>query len=67
MQNQGYFCDGTCWNAIPEVLAQKATNRNGVLEPFVPVISIANTPSCQQNFVSLCVLEPFFFIRKSTV
>jgi hypothetical protein len=30
--NQGYFCDGTHWNAISKFLSQKDTNRNGVPE-----------------------------------
>jgi hypothetical protein len=25
---RGYFCDGTCWNAVPEALSQKDTSRN---------------------------------------
>jgi hypothetical protein len=32
--SQGYFCDGTHWNAIPEVLSQKDPSQNGVLELF---------------------------------
>jgi hypothetical protein len=36
---QGYFCDGTYWNAIPEDFSQKDASRNGILElPFLSSI-----------------------------
>jgi hypothetical protein len=38
---QGYFCDGTRRNAVPEALSQKDASRNDVPEPFFfPVIDI---------------------------
>jgi hypothetical protein len=38
---QGYFCDGTCHNAVSVLLSQDA-NQNGVPEPFFPGTGIAN-------------------------
>jgi hypothetical protein len=38
---QGYFCDGTRRNAVPEALSQKDASRNGVPERFFfPVFDI---------------------------
>jgi hypothetical protein len=31
---EGYFCDGTSWNAVLEVLSQNDASRNSVPEPF---------------------------------
>jgi hypothetical protein len=55
---RGYFCDGTCQNAVPGVLSQKDASWNGALEPFFPGIGITNTP-LQPNF-GLCILKPIF-------
>jgi hypothetical protein len=30
--NQGYFCDGTHWNTVPEALSQKDASQNSVPE-----------------------------------
>jgi hypothetical protein len=44
---QGYFCDRTRLNAVPEALSQKDTSRNGVPELFFPAIGITRLgPSC---------------------
>jgi hypothetical protein len=56
---QWYFCDETCWNAIPEVLSQENTNCNSVPEPFFSGIGITDTTTLRPNFGSLCVPEPF--------
>jgi hypothetical protein len=40
---QWYFCDETCWNAIPEVLSEKGTSWNGIPEPQFSGIDITNT------------------------
>jgi hypothetical protein len=39
---QGYFCEGTCQNTIPEVLLQKDARWDTVLELF-PGIDTTNT------------------------
>jgi hypothetical protein len=54
---QGYICDGTCQNAILEVLSQDTT-QNGIQEPFLG-IGVTN-PSPTKFLVTLCVLEPYF-------
>jgi hypothetical protein len=60
--NQGYFCDETHWNAVPEVLSQKGASWNGVPEPLFPGISITNTsPSPAKFWVTLYIPEPIFF------
>jgi hypothetical protein len=61
--NQGYFCDGTRLNAVPEVLSQKDATRNDVSEPSLPGIYIAK-PHLRSNFGSLCVPELSFFFFK---
>jgi hypothetical protein len=33
-KHQGYFCDGTRRNAVPEALSQKDASWNGVPDPF---------------------------------
>jgi hypothetical protein len=33
-ENKGYFCDGTCWNAVPKALSQNDASQNDVPEPF---------------------------------
>jgi hypothetical protein len=52
--NQGYFCDGTHWNAIPEAFSQTDANWNGVSEPFFPGIGGTNTcPSPTKFWVTM--------------
>jgi hypothetical protein len=34
--NRGYFCDGTCQNAVPKVLSRKDASWNDITEPFPP-------------------------------
>jgi hypothetical protein len=58
---QGYFSDGMCQNAIPEVLSQKDTSRNGMLELFFPSIDITNTsPSSTEFWVTMYSGHTFF-------
>jgi hypothetical protein len=57
--NQGYFCDGTRLNAVPEVLSQEDVTRNDVSEPSLLGIDISK-PHLRPNFGSLCVPELFF-------
>jgi hypothetical protein len=64
---QGYFCDGTCQNAISEVLSKKDASQNGIPEPFFPGIDIINTsPSPIKFWVTLYIPKPIFF-RKIAV
>jgi len=37
---QGYVCNGTRWNAVPEVISQKDASRNGVPEHFFFLASV---------------------------
>jgi hypothetical protein len=41
---RGYFFDGKRRDAVPEVLYQMDSNRNGVLAPFLPVIGLTHIP-----------------------
>jgi hypothetical protein len=47
---QRYFCDGTHWDAVQEVLSQKDSSRNAVVEPFFPGINITNTFTSANKF-----------------
>jgi hypothetical protein len=40
---QGYCRDGTCWDAVLEVLYHKDTSWNGIPEPLSPGIDVTNT------------------------
>jgi hypothetical protein len=46
---QGLFCDGTCRDAVPEVLSQKGARRDGFPELF-PGIDITNTSPSPTEF-----------------
>jgi hypothetical protein len=55
--NQGCFCDGSRRNAVPEVLSQKDTSRNGVQEPLFAGIDVSSTsPSPTEFWVTVCSL-----------
>jgi hypothetical protein len=66
MKPQGYVCDGTLQNAIPEVLSLKDTSWKGVLEPF-PGICISNTTPLRPNFGPLFAFRNLFEKKNSTV
>jgi hypothetical protein len=64
MHKQGYFCDGMCHNAIPEVLSQKDTSLNGVPEPFFLGIDISDMfPSPTEFWIT--VLSRTYFLYKN--
>jgi hypothetical protein len=46
--NQGYLCDGTCQNAVLELLSHKDASQNGIPEPLFPGIGITNTTLSDQ-------------------
>jgi hypothetical protein len=50
---QGYLCNGTIRNAVPEVSSRNDTSRDGVPRTFFPVVGITITTSLRPNFVSL--------------
>jgi hypothetical protein len=43
---QGYFCDGTRRNAVPEAISQKDVSRNGVPELFSGIDITRSGVSC---------------------
>jgi hypothetical protein len=47
---QGYFCDETRQNAVPEVLSQKHASRSRVLEHFLLGFDITNTSTSLTKF-----------------
>jgi hypothetical protein len=62
---QGYFCDGTCWNAVPEVLSQRDASCNGIPESFFPCIGITKTTPLRPNFGSLFAFWNLFQKKNS--
>jgi hypothetical protein len=48
---QKYFCDRTCWNAVPEVHSQKGASWNSVPEPLFPGIDITNISPSPTKFL----------------
>jgi hypothetical protein len=62
---QGYFCDGTCQNAVPEVLSLKDASWNGIPEPFVFGISITNTNPLHK-ILGHCLCSGTFFLKKNS-
>jgi hypothetical protein len=65
--DQGYFCDRTLQNAVPEILSQKDASWNRVPEPFFPGIGITNTIPLQPNAGSLVAFQNLFQNKNSTV
>jgi hypothetical protein len=61
---QGYFCDGTRWNAVLAVVSQKDASQNSVLEHFSPGTGITDTLPLQ-----ILGYYPFwnlFFLKKNS-
>jgi hypothetical protein len=52
--DQGYFCDGTCQNAVPEVPSQEEGNQNGVPEPYLGIDLTNISPSLTKFWVTMC-------------
>jgi hypothetical protein len=64
---QGYLCNRTCWNAVPEVLSQKDARHNSIPELFFfPGIGVT-TPHLSDQILDHSLGSGTSFKRKTAL